>query len=117
MAISFTLSLTPNQIEFLQRLDLYAAGQIELLDVGRPLGMDSHFITHVSKLIREGLAEHVTPKDGERYQGGKGNGTVIRSYRITDKGRAVLGLIEKDVEAFLERQAAYKQARPGRKRA
>ena len=99
MAISFSLSLTPNQIEFLQRLDLYADGQIDLLDVGRPLHMDAHFITHVNKLIREGLAEHVVCKPGERYRGGKGAGVVIRAYRITDKGRAQLASVSRRVAA------------------
>ncbi len=118
MAISFSLDLTPNQIEFLQGLDLYADGAISILEVGRPLNMDSRFCTHVGKLIREGLVAHVDPEPGKtRYEGQVGGGVVIQAYRITDKGRAVLGLIEQDVKAFLARQKDYVEAkRNGRKK-
>ena len=101
MAISFTLDLTPSQIEFLQQLDLYASGCIAHAD-------DQHFITRIRKLEREGLVEHCSLPPGQLsppsyFKTGPGP----KAFRITAKGRTVLGLIQQDVEAFLARQKDY----------
>lgn len=100
MAISFQLNLTPNQIQFLQELDLYADGIAEPPD-------SPQFICWVRKMQREGLVQHVVPLPHQRYKGGNGGDMVIQAYRITDKGKAVLGLIQSDVEAFIGRQREY----------
>lgn len=115
MAISFALNLTPNQIEFLQALDLYADGAAS---IGAAFDLSPMSIMWVKKMIREGLVEHVKPGPTQCYEGGPINCEVIRAYRITDKGRQVLTLIESDVQAFLQRQKAYQQTKKnGRKRA
>lgn len=116
MAISFSLDLTPNQIEFLQRLDLYADGVIPITEIGT-LATRDYFTTWSRKLMREGLVEHVVPGPGQRYDGGRGNGEVIRAYRITEKGRKVLSLIADDVAAFLSRQKDYQEAKQKGRRA
>jgi hypothetical protein len=109
MAISFQLNLTPNQIEFLQTLALYADGVIPVGDVADYHNGRSQFITYVRKMMREGLVDHVKPGPNQRYEGSIGGNEIIRAYRITDKGRSVLALIESDVEAFIERQKAYRK--------
>lgn len=116
MALSFSLNLTPNQIEFLQALELYEAKLIDISDVpcANACG-NSIFVTFVKKLIREKLVEHYIPKEGERYKGGPGNGKIVQAYRITDKGRKVLEIIEKDVEEFIQRQQFYKELRKRKK--
>jgi DNA-binding PadR family transcriptional regulator len=56
--------------------------------------------------------QHVEPVPGKtRYEGQVGGGEVILAYRITEKGRTVLGLIQSDVEAFLARQKSYQEAK------
>lgn len=118
MAISFQLNLTPNQIEFLQGLDLYADGVADLPGGARGTLAWTHFTTWVRKLIRDGLVEHVTPGPGQKYQGKSGDGIIVQAYRITDKGRSVLAMIEHDVNMFLERQKSYQTAKKnGRKHA
>lgn len=110
MAISFQLNLTPNQIDFLQRLDLYASGHFpSILTVGH----SRDWSINANKMIREGLVEHnylpmnkamrdgMTQKDYEAY----------RHYTITDKGRAVLRLIDDDVAAYIERQEEIRRLR------
>lgn len=120
MAISFQLNLTPNQIEFLQDLDLYADGELDAGDLIprtqalSPVGKDC-FIVWMRKLVRERLVEHLTPPAGKRYGDRLPNGTVIRAYRITDKGRKVLSLIEDDVKAFIERQVDYQAKKKGKR--
>lgn len=116
MALSFTLNLTPNQIEFLQALELYEAKLIDISDVpcANACG-NSIFITFAKKLIREKLIEHCIPKSDERYIGGPGNGKIIQAYKITDKGRKVLEIVEKDVEEFIQRQQFYKEMKKRKK--
>ena len=112
MALSFTLNLTPNQIEFLQTLALYADGLMDTSEIMcQNMVGTSIFITFVKKMIREKLVEHYIPKEGEKYAHALGNENIVKAYKITDKGRKVLEIIEKDVEEFIERQRKYNNLR------
>lgn len=107
MAISFQLNLTPNQIEFLQRLDLYASGAVQNILVATDRFARS-FATYVHKLIREGLVVH-DDIDARRLP--RDEAEAHRYYKITEKGKAVLGLIDDDVQAFMARQKEIKRLR------
>lgn len=111
MSISFSLELTPKQIDFLQRLDLYASGALKcILDVEPDQfnGSTTHFHQNIRKLIREGLVIHTDLPPGVKHSEKTAD---HRFYQITEKGQAVLAMIDDDVHRFIAKQDEIKELR------
>lgn len=93
--IQFTLSLTVNQIACLRAVALYEDGVTDSL--GRGI---SHFWTGCRLLFAEKLIEHTRRPATEADKKKHGCTKEVDVWRITEKGRLVLRLIEMEVTDY-----------------
>lgn len=102
--IQWSLTLTGNQIAVLKAL--------EGREFGKPWHRDgniSHWVTGVRPLLREGLIEHRETKTKTGYTDMDRTGQFL-----TDRGRFILDMIEKDVQKFLHTEGIPEKKQRGK---
>ncbi len=113
--IMWTLTISGQQMALLKMFSERISGRRHNTPAReREIGIHPNTIPGCRTLVREGLLEHRIVKAGSGYHDPDRSG-----YFITDRGRFILSMVERDIDKFLsaDGQLASKRRKPGRLKA